>query len=537
MHYLGSRARAAAFFMLVAATSAPVLADYKAGVDALAVRDYATARAQFEREPDNANAIYQLSRMATLGLGEPRNETRAAALLRRAADAGSLPAKLDLVYALGNGTGVARDTAQAVRILEELSTAGNVEAALILGRALYYGWWELKKDEARASGLFQRAMDAGNDNGTTMYAITLLSGNGVAKDEARGAELLKLASDRGNTAAQIEYASLLTRGTAVTRDYAAAAALYRKAAETGHANAQYGVALAYWQGWGVPREAATAVRWADAAAQQGNNWAQLLLGDAFNSGVGVPRNRTEAVYWYTVASRGGTSASERANERRVILAKDMPQADIDNVVKRADAYTPQAGVRPRQEALPALAHGDSVQIGSVKLDVPAPRGYTNGWQTAEWVQQMRPNDPELRPLLMVLTRQEDMDRVKLSLPGPYRNIEIGRYGADPAVAVTPAMFADIRKQMRDQVQAAVAAGKYRLDKVVADDDRAYALVRSGISQANRVDGFALLLLKQRVLVLMFTGYRTEHLAELQDLVKDTVSELASSNRGGFFSQQ
>ena len=514
--------------------AAPAFADYKAGMEALAVRDYSRARVEFEAAPQNGAAIYQLSLMASLGLGEPRDQARAASLLRRAADAGHAAAKLDYAYALANGRGVAKDGAAAIQMLEQLAAEGNVDAMLNLGRALRFGWWGSKRDDVRAVGLFQQAMDRGSDDARTLYAAALISGTGVAKDEKRGADLLRQAAGRGSVAAQVELARVLMWGGGLPKDQPAAVDLYMKAAETASPVAQYGLALAYLNGWGVRQDAATGVRWADAAARQGHAWSQVLLGDSFRTGVGVPRARDEAFYWFTVAARSDSPVVERANERRAMLARDMAQAEIDPIVKRAQAFQPQPGFRPRKEALPPLAHGGDVLVDSVKVDVPAPRGYGNGWQIVEWLQQVHPNDPSLRPLLMVLTRQEDMDRLKLGLPGAYRSIEISRYGAAAAAGVTPALFADLKKQLRGEVEKNVAAGRYRVEKTLRDDDKVYGFVRSGISQATTVEGVLLLLIKQRVMLLRFTGFRPEHLEEVQELLKGTAEDLLSSNRDGLF---
>lgn len=517
-------------------SAAPALADYKAGMEALAVRDYARARAEFEVEPNNGAAVYQLSRMATLGLGETPNESRAATLLRRASDLGHGAAKIDYAFALGNGRGVAKDGAAAIRVLEE-AASGNVAALVTLGRALRFGWWGVQKDEARAVSLFQQGMDRGDLGAMALYAQALLSGTGIAKDETRGVELLKQSAERGYTAAQVDLARMMIRGDGVPKDQPAAVALYLKAADSGSAAAQYGLALAYANGWGVPRDAAAGARWADASARQGYAWSQILLGEYFQAGSGVPRVRSEAFFWYSLAAKSSdASAAERANERRAFLAKDMAQPEIAGALKKADAFVPLPGFRPRQQPLPLPAHGDQVTIGSVTISIPAPQGYGNNWRVVEWMQQAHPNEPSLHPVLMQLTQQEDIERAKLGLGGAYRSIEIGRHVPDDSVAVTAGLFGDIKKRLRGEIEANAAAGRFRVEKTVVDDDSAYAVVRSGTSQADRIDALGLVLVKQRLLVLNFTGFRPEHLAELKDLVKTTMADVLSSNRSGLFSQ-
>lgn len=518
-----SRSRLALMLAAVLFSAAPALADYKAGIDALGVKDYARARAEFEAEPNNGEAIYQLSRMATNGLGEPRNDSRAANLLRRASELGHAAAKIDYAFALGNGRGVPKDAAEAVRILE---AAG---ATLNLGRVFRFGWWGVAKDEARAAALFQKAMENGDVAGTTLYAQALLEGAGVAKDEARAAQLLKQSADRGYEPAQLELARVTMRGLGVPKDEPGAVSMYRKVAGSGNPTAQYALALAYSNGSGVATDAATAARWADASARQGYARAQLLLGDWFQRGQGLPRVNSEAYYWYSLAAKSTDApVAQRAGERRALIAKDLQGPEIARLMKKVDAFVPQPGFRPRGQALPALARGDQVKIGSVALRIPAPPGYANGWELLEWMQQAYPNNPELRPLLMVLTQQEDAERLKLGVASSYRVIEISSELSDHSVAATPALFGDIKKRLRDGLQATIAAGRYRVE-VVSDDERVYAFVRSGVSQPDRVNAFALVLTNQRLLTLAFEGFRPEHLDELKQLARKTAADVLSIN--------
>jgi TPR repeat protein len=527
-HY--SRSRHALMLAAALFSAAPALADLKAGIDALGVKDYARARAEFEAEPNNGEAIYQLSRMATTGLGEPRNDTRVANLLRRASELGHPAATVDYAYALGNGRGVPKDAAEAVRILE---AAG---ATITLGRVLRYGFWGVAKDEVRAASLFQKAMESGDVAGTTLYAQALLEGAGVAKDEARAAQLLRQAADGGYEAAQLELARVLLRGLGVPKDEPAAVALYLKVAASGNPAAQYGLALAYANGAGVARDAAAAARWVDAAARQGHASSQFLLADWFQRGQGVPRIKSEAYFWFSLASKSTDAAfAQRASERRALMANDMQASEIARLMNKVEAFVPQPGLRPRREALPALAHGDQVKVGSATLRIPAPTGYVNGWELREWMQQAYPNDPNLRPMLLVLAQQEDTERVKLGLTGSYRFIEITSELSDQSVAATPALFGDIKKRLRNSLQAGVAAGRQRVE-VVVDDEGAYAFVRSVVSQADSIEAVALVLVKQRLLAIAFLGFRPEQQDELKELARKMAADLLSSNQVGLFSQ-
>lgn len=526
------RFRMRAVVIAIALTlSTQAWANYAAGMDALAVKDHARARLEFEGEPANAQAVYQLARMAQLGLGEPRNPARRANLLQRSADLGFPRAKYEWAQVLANGAGVPADPARALKLLEELDAANQLDATVYLGRAYRFGWWGIAKDAARSTALMRKASEAGSTTATTLYASALIEGLGVTPDVPRGTAMLKDLSDRGLTDAQMEYARYLSFGiSGVTKDEAAGTALYRKVADLGDANAQYGVCLALLNGRGVPRDEAAAARWCDAAARQGDEWSQLRLGDLYRNGTGVPRMRGYAYYWYTLAARSAGSAGEQARERRATLAREMTAAEIDGQVKRAATFEPQPGFRPRAEPLPALAHGDRVTMGPVSIVVPMPSGYMNNAEFVEYLQRASPNDPDLSPRLMVLSHQDDMNRMKLGVPGTLRSVEVGRHLGDD-VTVTPALFAEIRKQMRAGIQVAQAAGRLKIE-TLRDDDTVFFFVRSSQIGQNRASATALVLVSGRVLSVTFSGFELEQLPELRELGESFAKDMLARNGRG-----
>lgn len=524
--------------LMLAAFSSPCLAAYKEGMDALAVRDYARARAEFEQDRSEPKAVFELSRMARLGLGEPANESRATSLLGTAAEMGHGAARMEYAFALGNGNGIDKDPARAIKLFEGLSAEGNTQAQVELGRALRYGWWGLAKEEARAAGLFLKAMEKGNDDGRLQYALCLTHGIGVTRNEARAAELLRPSADRGHVDSQTEYARMLSFGIGLPKDEAAGTALYQKTAESSNNRiAQYNLGMAYLLGRGVPKDEKTAARWMDAAARQGWGSAQLQLADMFRLGIGVPRVRNEAYFWYSIAARGTSGlVVDRANNQRTDMARDMSEADLKRLSARAEAFRVQAGFRPRMAALPPLARGDLVELGAVSLKIPLPKGYINAWETVEWLQQAYPNDPEQKPWLMVLSSQEDIDRIKMGLRGGLRRVELSRHLSDDSITVTPRLFGEIKGQLKSTIESAVSNGRYRSEGVVHDEDNAFSFVRSGVTEPNLVDALAFVLVKDKVLVVAITGFTRDQKPELTALVRSIADEVQSANRPGFFSR-
>lgn len=524
--------------LLAALSAGAAHAGYKEGMEALALRDFARARAEFEADRANVQSLIQLSRMARLGLGEPRDESRATSLLRQAADMGDTNAKLDYALALGNGTGTPRDTAQAVRLLDELIAAGNTEAMIFRGRAWRNAWWDQPRDEARAVAMFQKALDAGDDDARVPLASMLQEGLGTAKDEARAAQIVREGAERNHLGSQTEYARVLTFGIGVPRDEAAGTALYQKAAERDDRVAQFSLGLSYLRGRGIARDDRLAAVWLDLAARQGWPWAQLQLADLYRAGIGVPRVRSEAYFWYAVAARSTTApVAERANLQRAAMAnaQEVSDADVQRLTARAAQFRPQTGLKPRLTPQTPPVRGDRIEVGGTSLRVPMPRGYFNGWQTIEWILAAYPNDPDHKAWQLVMNSQEDFDRMKLGLPGGLRSIELLRHQADDSVRITPQLFTELKAQTRSSIDSGVAAGRFLMEGVLRDDDRALGILRASVTDPNRIEAISLVYVRDRVLLVAYTGFNRQQKDELAALVRSLTDDILSANRPGLFS--
>jgi hypothetical protein len=154
----------------------------------------------------------------------------------------------------------------------------------------------------------------------------------------------------------------------------------------------------------------------------------------------------------------------------------------------------------------------------------------NNAEFVEYLQRASPNDPDLSPRLMVLSQQDDMNRMKLGVPGPLRSVEIGRHLGDD-VAVTPALFADIRKQMRVGVQAAQAAGRVKIE-MLRDDDTVFSFVRSSQIGQNRANATALVFVGGRLLSVTFQRVRTRTVAGVARAGRGLCQGHARAQRAG-----
>jgi len=188
------------------------------GADTIAASDIATAIkfcrvAATVKAPATARrALYELGRAYAAGQQWPE----AVAAYRKAADKGSTSAMVELGVMLGNGTGVA-------------------------------------KDEAEARALFQRAAEAGNPRGATNLAAIGNDG-GAPSDPAEARALLEKAAATNSAEAEFQLGVMMTNGTGGPKDDVGARAMFTKAAAQGHAAALEWLASFEEAGRGGPQD-------------------------------------------------------------------------------------------------------------------------------------------------------------------------------------------------------------------------------------------------------------------------------------------
>jgi TPR repeat protein len=211
-------------------------ADVK-GVAEVAVGDVATA-IKFCKVAANSSrrALYQLGR--AYAAGQQMGDAMAA--WRKAADKGSTSAMVELGVMYGNGTGVARDEAQARKLLE-------------------------------------RAAEAGNPRGVSnLAALSSLGGGGPSADPNRSRALLAKAAET-NAEAQYQLGMMLADGVGGPKDDVGARKLFEKAAAQNHPGALERMGFFTKSGLGGPEDSTAAKGYYERAAALGNEDAKAAL--------------------------------------------------------------------------------------------------------------------------------------------------------------------------------------------------------------------------------------------------------------------
>jgi len=176
-------------------------------------------------------ALYQLGRAYAAN----RQMPDAIAALRKAADKGSSAAMAELGVMYANGTGVARDDAQARRLLERAAEAGNPRAVANL-TALSSNTGT-QTDPVKARAQLSRAAET-NVEAQYQLGLMLAEGEGGPKDDVSARALFEKAAAQGHAGALERMGAFTRSGRGGPKDASASKAYYEKAALLGNEDAK-----------------------------------------------------------------------------------------------------------------------------------------------------------------------------------------------------------------------------------------------------------------------------------------------------------
>jgi TPR repeat protein len=231
-------------------------------------------------------------------------------LLREAARKGSGEAMGYLGDFYGNGRGVARDQAEAVRWYQKGADAGNSFAMRALG-FMYQNGWGVTKDETQAVHWYRKSADAGNAVAMNDLGLAYANGWGVGKDGVEATRWVRKSAGAGDALAMRNLGLMYHNGTNVTKDDAEAARWLRKSADAGDSVGARTLAYHYMNGWGVEQNDTEALRWLRKSADGGDLEAMNDLGVFYANGRGVAKDEVEAVRWYRKSAEAGNPLAMR----------------------------------------------------------------------------------------------------------------------------------------------------------------------------------------------------------------------------------
>jgi TPR repeat protein len=179
------------------------------------------------------------------------------------------------MYQLGRAYAANRQIPEAMAAWRKAADKGSTSAMVELG-VLYGEGSGVARDEAQARKLFERAAEAGNPRGVSNLAA-LGGGSGVASsDPVRARQLLAKAAET-NAEAQYQLGMMMEDGTGGPADDAAARALFEKAAAQNHPGALERMGAFSQSGRGGPKDSDAAKAYFEQAAALGNEDAKKAL--------------------------------------------------------------------------------------------------------------------------------------------------------------------------------------------------------------------------------------------------------------------
>ena len=250
------------------------------------------------------------------------------AFLQKCADAGYVPALLDLGLPVAKELYAVGKFEDAVSIFQQLADNGSVEGAYYLARIYDLGQGGLQADAVEAFVYYKKAAEEGYVQAQFELAAMYDEGRGTAKDPEQATLWYRQAAEKGHVEAQV-----LTAETEFVRAVAAqsiaqtgagdAVSLndykrhlrnsvkwYRAAAEQNDSDALYVMGRLSASGEGVPKDFKAAVRYYKVAFAQGNAEAGFYLGLMLHAGLGVPKDLSAAIQNYKIAADKGIRGAQ-----------------------------------------------------------------------------------------------------------------------------------------------------------------------------------------------------------------------------------
>lgn len=300
-----------------------------AGVDPLAPE-------QQSKGPQGAAQTLQLAENYLTGRNAPRDLSRAAQLMVRAAEAGDPDAQTRLGMMYQTGTGVPHDAALALHWYQLGAAGGSLGAKVNMG-ILFARGTGVRQDPAVAMQLFREAVDKGYAAGAAYLGEMYFLGCGIPADHAAAEKWFAKGMKMHDPTSTYDLGILYTGEYGHAQDLPRAADLFRKAAKVDYVPAQYSLGLLISRRPDLADSRNEARTWLESASKAGFWKADVVLGILSRDGDGVRKDQEAALYYFDRAiAQGGESA-------RQLLAKDLQVLSKKIAPDRAAEIVSQAG--------------------------------------------------------------------------------------------------------------------------------------------------------------------------------------------------
>lgn len=255
-------------------------------------------------ERGHPESIYSLILLFINEKYVPRDIDRALTYIRRLLEIGRADAAIEFGLFLYFGEDMRRDVADALRILEPISSAGSAQASARIGYIYLFGADGVRTDLKKALRYIRQAARSGEPYGEELLGYCYFHGIGVEKDTVKGLQLFRKTADAGWMGGQYQLGMYYAYWTN-PHQFKKAAYWFSLAAEQNHTDALVKLGFLYRYGFGVEKNQEKAFESFRRAASRGDKTAMHHLGDAYERGLGVEKDDTRALSWYLMAAERG----------------------------------------------------------------------------------------------------------------------------------------------------------------------------------------------------------------------------------------
>jgi TPR repeat protein len=242
----------------------------------------------------------------------------AVAALRIATDQGSAGAAGLLGYMYQTGRGVQADPQRAFSYFMQAAKMGNGDAMHEVARS-YQNGTGVAKNQAEADRWFREAEAHGTEKGPVstgpahlpdMADLNAGATQYEAKNFTGAMPYLRRAAEAGNVRAIVQVGLMYERGEGVTKGAAEAVRWYAKGAALGDATAEKDLGYMYENAQGVAENWPMAAELYQKSAAQAFAEGEFALGRAYEFGIGIEQDRAKAILWFSRAGAQGVSKGE-----------------------------------------------------------------------------------------------------------------------------------------------------------------------------------------------------------------------------------
>lgn len=334
---------------------------------------------------NNAEAIFNVAKLYTHGVGIEQSGAKALRWYRRAAELGHAKAQHRTAIGYFKGRGVAKDIPAAIRWYEKAANNGIVNARAKLGNIYTFGegvpqnykkaikWLALasadgvasaqynygvileygytgKADLVTAKYWYQMAANQGNaDAQNNLGAFFRWAKGGVKKDYKKAAKLFRAARDGGNSLGAANLARLYRYGQGVKKDPKRAVELYKEAVNQKVTFAYYELGELYRRGLGVKKDFKRARSLFQQGANKGGKFAKIGLAKLYTRGQGGLKKLDEGLSILRKLGNGPSAKAQLALAKIYWNGRVVPKD-----LKKAEKWYRKAADRESRTGMAAL---------------------------------------------------------------------------------------------------------------------------------------------------------------------------------------